>query len=54
MNGTASPMWVSVDPGTVMVGNTQITLGKWYHIVMVFDGTQTTNNLQLQFADGSP
>jgi hypothetical protein len=51
--GTASPLWVSVDPGTVMVGNTQITLGKWYHIVMVFDGTQTNNNLQL-YINGNP
>jgi hypothetical protein len=36
-----------------VASTTAFALNKWYHVVMVFDGTQTTNNLKL-YVNGCP
>ena len=51
--GTSSPVYVTVGGGTTLQGTTQLTAGNWYHLVMVFDGSQPTNNLQF-YVNGSP
>ena len=45
--GTSSPVYCTVTGGTTLQSAGQITANKWQHIVMVFDGSTTANNLQL-------
>ena len=51
--GTASPVYVTITGGTTLQSSAQLVTGKWYHIAAVFDGSQSTNNLQL-YINGSP
>ncbi len=44
--GTSSPVYCTVTGGTTLQSAGQITANKWQHLVMVFDGSTTTNNLQ--------
>ena len=51
--GTASPVYVTITGGTTLQSSAQLVTNKWYHLVAVFDGSSTTNNLQL-YINGSP
>lgn len=51
--GTSSPVYVTIGGGTTLQSAVQVTTGKWYHVAVVYDGTQSTNNLQL-YINGTP
>lgn len=48
-----SSIYVTIAGGTSLVGATTVAAGHWYHLCVVFDGSLTTNNLQL-YINGSP
>ena len=50
--GSPTTIWFDV-AGSIMFSTVKPTSGAWYHIVMIFDGTQSTNNLQL-YINGQP
>ena len=45
--GTSSPVYCTITGGTTLQSAGQVTANQWQHVVMVFDGSTTTNNLQL-------
>jgi hypothetical protein len=44
---------VSVANLTAVTGDTTLTLNQWHHVLMVYDGSRLTNNLQL-YINGNP
>jgi hypothetical protein len=50
---SAEKVAVSVANKTAINGDNILTVGEWYHVAMVFDGSLATNNLQL-YLNGSP
>lgn len=44
---SASPVYCTITGGTTLQSASTVTTNKWQHIVMVFDGSTATNNLQL-------
>lgn len=49
----AEKVSVSVANKTAVVGDTTLNVGEWYHVVMLFDGSLATNNMQL-YINGNP
>ena len=49
----AEKVSVSVANKTAVTGDNILAVGEWYHVVMVYDGSLATNNLQL-YLNGSP
>lgn len=49
----AEKVSVSVANKTAAIGDSILTVGQWYHIVMIYDGALAANNLQL-YLNGSP
>lgn len=50
---SAEKVSVSVANKTAVVGDTILAVGQWYHVVMLFDGSLATNNIQL-YINGNP
>lgn len=50
---TAKKLSATISNKTAVVGDNVLSAGQWYHVVMIFDGSQATNNLQL-YLNGSP
>jgi len=50
---SAEKISVSVANKTAVVGDTVLAENQWYHVVMVYDGSLATNNLQL-YLNGNP
>lgn len=48
-----SSIYVTITGGTSLVAATTIAAGQWYHLGVVFDGSLSTNNLQI-YVNGSP
>lgn len=44
---------LSVANKTAVLGDTILTVGQWYHVMMIYDGSLATNNLQL-YLNGNP
>jgi hypothetical protein len=51
--GTASPVYVTISGGTTLQSVSTVSVGQWCHLVVVFDGSQTSDNLRL-YINGSP
>ncbi|CAM2867236.1 LamG-like jellyroll fold domain-containing protein [Rariglobus hedericola] len=43
---------VTISGGTTLVAATTVAAGQWYHLCVVFDGSQATNNLRI-YVNGS-
>ena len=53
-SATAASIYTDIGgTGSSVLEGASITTGKWYHCVVMFDGTQTTNNFQ-QYINGYP
>ena len=50
---TAQRVTIAVANKTAVLGDLVLAAGQWYHLVMIFDGSLATNNLQL-YINGSP
>ncbi len=50
---SAEKLSMSVANKTAVVGDNILAVGQWYHVVMVFDGSLSSNNLRL-YLNGSP
>ncbi len=49
----AEKISVNVAGKTAVVGDTVLNTNQWYHVVMIYDGSLATNNLQL-YINGNP
>ena len=50
---TVQKIAISVANRTAVTGDAVLAVGQWYHLVMIYDGSLATNNLQL-WINGSP
>ncbi len=50
---SAEKLTMSVANKTAVVGDSILAVGQWYHVVMVYDGSLATNNVQL-YLNGGP